>query len=421
MQEQYHKTWNIYESISIHIPAFFVYHKPMNSYPRLRLKPDKEVHLRNKHHAIFQNAVAEFPDCPNGSIVDVRAHDGSFLCYATLSKKSYICGRAIAFEEGDPLEQLKATIERSVRLREAFFKNEDTTGYRLINAEGDAVPGLIVDKYADVLVVQLTTRGMDNLKDWVVNVLEELCHPKAIFEKSSGPARKKEELEPVEGWLKGHAEEPIKITERGLTYLINLTGSQKTGLFLDQREMRSLVRQLSAGRTVLDCCSYVGGFSVSALAGGALAADAVDYDAAAIERAREHVAVNNLDTQKFDASIQDVFDYLRRKPLPRQYDFIILDPPAFAKRSTDLEPAKKAYTDLNRLAMQHLPPGSLLLTCSCSYQVDQQIFQTIVFHAARQAKRNVRILQRHRQAFDHPVNLYHPEVDYLKSLLLWIE
>lgn len=393
----------------------------MAAYPRLRLKPDKEVHLLNKHHAIFQNAVAEFPDCPNGSIVDVRAHDGQFLCYATLSKKSYICGRAIAFEEGDPLEQLKTSIQKSIKLREAFFKKEDTTGYRLINAEGDAIPGLIVDKYADVLVVQLTTRGMDNLRGWVVDVLEECCKPTAIFEKSSGPARKKEELEPVEGWLKGRAEEPIHIKERGLTYLINLTGSQKTGLFLDQREMRSLVRDLSAGKTVLDCCSYVGGFSVSALAGGATAADAVDYDQFAVERAAEHVAVNNLPTDNFSSYVQDVFDFLRRKPLPRAYDFIVLDPPAFAKRSSDLEQAKRAYTDLNRLAMQHLPAGSLLLTCSCSYQIDQQIFQTIVFHAARQAKRNVRILHRHRQAFDHPVNLYHPEVDYLKSLLLWVE
>ncbi len=393
----------------------------MSDYPRLRLKPEKDVHLRNRHHAIFMNAVAEFPDCANGSIVDVRAHDGSFLCYATLSKKSYICGRAIAFEEGDPLEQLKATIQKSIILRGTFFKNEDTTGFRLINAEGDAVPGLIVDKYGDVLVVQLTTRGMDNLRDWVIDVLEEFCQPAAIFEKSSGPARKKEDLEPVEGWIKGQVAEPIQIKERGVTYLINLTGSQKTGLFLDQREMRSMVRQLSAGRTVLDCCSYVGGFSVNALMGGAIAADAVDYDQAAIERAREHVAINGIDAEKFGAYSQDVFDYLRRKPLPRQYDFIILDPPAFAKRSTDLDQAKKAYTDLNRLAMQHLPAGSLLLTCSCSYQVDQQIFQTIVFHAARQAKRNVRIIQRHRQAFDHPVNLYHPEVDYLKSLLLWVE
>jgi 23S rRNA (cytosine1962-C5)-methyltransferase len=168
-------------------------------------------------------------------------------------------------------------------------------------------------------------------------------------------------------------------------------------------------------------CSYVGGFSLNALAGGALAADAVDYDTTAIAQAKKHMEMNGVDLSRFGSYSEDAFDFLRRKPLPRPYDFIILDPPAFAKRSTDLEPAKKAYTDLNRLAMEALPAGSLLLTCSCSYQMDPQLFQTVVFHAARQAKRFVRILHRHRQAIDHPVNLYHPEVDYLKSLLLWVE
>lgn len=392
-----------------------------SSYPILRLKPEKEIHLKNRHHAIFQNSVASFPECANGSIVDVRAHDGSFLCYATLNRKAYICGRAIAFEQSDPLEQLKQKIRDAVKMRELFFAKEDTTGYRLINAEGDAIPGLIVDKYADVLVIQLTTMGMDKLRNWVVEVLEDICAPKAIFEKSAGPGRKKEGLEPVEGWVKGNVPEPIEITERGLKYLISLTGSQKTGLFLDQRELRSLVRQLSENRTVLDCCSYVGGFSLNALKGGALAADAVDYDEAALERAKEHMKINDIPADRFDTYFQDVFDFLRRLPPPRPYDFIVLDPPAFAKRDTDLEPAKKAYMDLNRMAMQTLPPGGLLLTCSCSYQIDPQTFQTIVFHAARQARRNVKILHRHRQAFDHPVNLYHPEVDYLKSLLLWVE
>lgn len=209
--------------------------------------------------------------------------------------------------------------------------------------------------------------------------------------------------------------------ERGLQYLIDLVGSQKTGLFLDQREMRAMVKQFAKGRTVLDCCSYVGGFALNALAGGALAADAVDYDKDAIAHATKHMEMNGIDLSTFGSYAEDVFVFLRRRPLPRPYDFIILDPPAFAKRSSDIEQAKKAYTDMNRSAMSALPAGSLLLTCSCSYHVDAQLFQTIVFHAARQAKRNIRILQRHHQAYDHPVNLYHPEADYLKSLLLWVE
>ncbi len=390
-------------------------------YPVLTLKPDKAIHLKNRHHAIFKNAVAFFPDAPNGSIVEVRDETGAFLCYATYNPRAYICGRAIAFEEGDPLQTIKKNIRRSVEMRRSFFNSGDVTAFRLVNAEGDGIPGLIVDAYGDTLVIQLTTLGMDRLREWVVNVLGELVNPKAIFEKSTGAARKKEGLEGKEGWLRGKGDAHVEVVERGIKYLIDLEGGQKTGLFLDQREMRSMVRQLAPGRTVLDCFSYVGGFSMSALAGGAVATDAVDYDGAALERAKGHAKLNGFSEDQFVTYQQDAFDFLRRKPLPRPYDFIILDPPAFAKRSSDIEPAKGAYTDLNRMAMQALPSGSLLLTCSCSYQMDPQLFQTCVFHAARQADRTVKILQKHHQAYDHPVNIYHPETDYLKSLLLWVE
>jgi 23S rRNA (cytosine1962-C5)-methyltransferase len=394
---------------------------PMPAYPILRLKPGKEIHLRLRHHAIFKPAIANLESVENGVIAEVQDSQGQFLCYATVNTRSYIAGRVISFEKGDPLEHLGTQIKRSVELRRHFFQSEETTAFRLINAEGDSIPGLIVDQYGDVLVLQITTLGMDRLRDWIVTTLWNLCKPHGIFEKSTSATRKKEGLEPKEGWIKGAAVEPIAITERGLKYLINLTGSQKTGLFLDQREMRSLVRTLAAGRTVLDCCSYVGGFSLSALAGGATAADAVDYDEAALARAKEHMTINGIAADQFQTYKEDVFEFLRRRPLPHQYDFIVLDPPAFAKRSSDIDQAKGAYTDLNRLGFQALTPGGLLLTCSCSYQMDWQLFQTVVFHAARQANRNVRILQRHRHAFDHPVNLYHPEADYLKSLLLWVE
>jgi 23S rRNA (cytosine1962-C5)-methyltransferase len=190
---------------------------------------------------------------------------------------------------------------------------------------------------------------------------------------------------------------------------------------LDQREMRSLVREMSPGRTVLDVCSYVGGFALSAMLGGAVAADAVDYDPEAVLLANKHRDLNGIDASQFQAYDEDAFDFLRRSPLPRPYDFIILDPPAFAKNAESLDLAKHKYTDLNRMAMQALPAGGLLLTCSCSYQITPDIFQTIIFHAARQSGRFIRILQRHHQAYDHPVNIYYPETDYLKSLLLWVE
>jgi len=361
----------------------------MAPYPILTLKPEREIHLKNRHHAIFKNAVAVLPDIPTGSIVDVRSAEGEFLCYATYNPRAYICGRAIAFEEGDPMQALKRTIKRAVEMRNMLFSSGQSLGgaeggdgkktaFRLINAEGDAVPGLIVDAYGDVLVMQLTTLGMDRLRPWITDVLEELVHPRGIFEKSTGSARMKEGLENKEGWLRGKGPTRLEVTERGLRYVIDLAEGQKTGLFLDQREMRTLVQQFAPGRTVLDCFSYVAGFSLSALAGGAVAADAVDYDGAALERAKENATLNGFGEDRFATYKQDAFDFLRRKPLPRPYDFIILDPPAFAKRSSDLEPAKGAYTDINRMALQALPPGGLLLTCSCSYQMDVQLFQTCV-------------------------------------------
>ena len=392
-----------------------------SSYPVLRLKPERETHLKNRHHSIFRTAFGAVPnDIQNGALVEIQSSTGDFLCYATLNKTAYIAGRVLSFEKDDPLETLRRLILRAIELRTTLFA-EDTNAIRLINAEGDGIPGLIVDQYADTLVLQISTLGMDRLKPIIVQILADTLKPKAIFEKSTGAARRRENLQPTEKWLMGKNEGEIIVRERGLQYSIALEGSQKTGFFLDQREMRSLVQKYATGRTVLDCCSYVGGFSVNALAGGAQSADAVDYDEHAIQPAKKHVELNGLDTSAFEGVREDVFDFLRRKPSKREYDFIILDPPAFAKRSTDLHQAKGAYTDMNRMALQLLPPKSLLLTCSCSFQVDTQLFQTIVFHAARQANRSVKILQRHRQAIDHTINLFHPETDYLKSLLLWVE
>ena len=401
----------------------------MSAFPIIILKPERDWPLRNHHHAIYKTAIGKLPEIKNGGIAEVRSSNGDFLCYATVNIHAYITGRAISFEEKeDPMLVLRRNIERSIDLRRRLISLEDTNAVRLINAEGDGIPGLIVDQYGDVIVLQITTLGMDRLREWIVDLLWNICKPTAIYEKSTSTARKNERIDPVEGWVRSvagsgsGADSVVFIHERGLKYEINLEGSQKTGLFLDQREMRSLVRSFAKGKTVLDCCSYVGGFSVNALKGGAIAADAVDYDTAALEQAKKHVEMNGMEMSRFGSFAQDAFDFLRRKPLPRMYDFVVLDPPAFAKRSTDVEDAKRAYTDLNRMGMEALPKeGGLLLTCSCSFHIDPVLFQTIVFHAARQAKRSARILLRHRQAIDHPVNIYHPETDYLKSLFLWIE
>ena len=392
-----------------------------STYPVLRLKPGCDVHLRNRHRSIFRSAIASDAGCEDGAMVEVQNAQGKFLCYALFNRKAYITARAIAFEEGDPLASIRHAIEKAIHLRTILFQNEDTNAYRLINAEGDDIPGLVVDKYGDILVLRLTILGMDRLRSFLADTLLELCHPTGIYEKSTGHSRSKEGLKLEEGWVRGNGSTRFTVRERGLQFSVELAGSQKTGLFLDQREMRSLVRQFAKGKIVLDCCSYVGGFSLSALSGGALAADAVDYDAAALQDAKSNMELNALPLASFSTYKEDVFNFLRRKPLPQPYDFIILDPPSFAKRSADVEHARGAYTDLNRLALEALPKGSLLLTCSCSYHIDESLFRTIIFHASRQAGRSVQILSRHREAADHPVNICHPETEYLKSLLLWVE
>lgn len=393
----------------------------MATYPIVRLKPGRETHLQNRHPAVYSGAIDGVLTMESGSIVEVQSSTGTFLCYAHVHTSAYICLRALTFEKVDPLEQIRVSMKKAIELRRQLLPTSVTTARRLINAEGDSIPGLIVDQYGETIVVQLTTLGMERLRAWITATLVSLCGAVSIFEKSTGAARRREGLSPHEGWLQGKHDGHVRVMEHGLSYAITLGGSQKTGMFLDQRDMRLLVRSCSAGRTVLDCCSYVGGFSLSALAGGAIAADAVDYDSDALALARENMLLNSIDPSQFATYSEDVFDFLRRRPLPHTYDFIILDPPAFAKRSSDIDQAKHAYTDLNRLAMEALPSGGLLLTCSCSYQIDPALFQTIIFHAAKHAHRRVRILQRHRMAIDHPISIYHPESDYLKSLLLWVD
>ena len=318
-------------------------------YPILKLKPGKDAHVKNRHHSIFQNAIAIFPDVKDGSIVQVVSSRDEFVGYAMLNRKAYISARSISFEEGDPLAVMKRNIEQAIAMRKELMQKEDTNAIRLINAEGDGIPGLIVDQYNDVLAVQFTTLGMDLQKEWVIDVLEKMIKPKAIFEKSSGSARKKEGLPDREGWLKGTAKEPIEIRERGITFLISLTGSQKTGLFLDQREMRSLVRSYSEGKTVLDCCSYVGGFSVSALLGGAKAENMLDHTAV-IPRAVEKRDLAS-GGQPVDVALEIPLRCLRFRRLWQRYNIgrarvqvfaQPLDRASFACRVAPLEQHDKA-------------------------------------------------------------------------------
>lgn len=388
-------------------------------YASLILKPKKDKAIANYHHWIFSGAVQHASDLENGSIVAVYTAEKELLGHAYYNNKCSIVARMISFGHQDPLDALAENVRNAISFRKKYFLNRDTTAYRLINSEGDRLPGLIVDQYGDVLVVQISTLGMEKLKDHIVKILLAELAPAVIYEKSNLPSRREEGLLPFEQVLNGTLPAALEIVENGLRFLVDVPHGQKTGFFLDQREMRKLVSAYAKGKKVLNCFSYSGGFSVYAMQGGAVRADSVDISEAAIQLARQNFALNSFDMADSRFHARDVFAFLRDDELA--YDFIILDPPAFAKTKNDVVKACRGYKDINRLAMQKMPSGSFLLTSSCSYFVDDKLFQTVVFQAAREANRTVRIIGRHILAPDHPINIYHPEGEYLKSLLLYVE
>ena len=386
--------------------------------PAVILKRNKDKAIRNRHHWIFSGAVKSLPTFEDGGILPVRSDNGDLLGYAYFNRESSIIGRMLSFDETPPLEAIEKNVDSALALRKRLL-DEKTNACRLINGEGDNLPGLIVDRYDDVLVVQVATLGMEKIKPFLLDLLARKISPRSIYEKSNLPTRREEGLSDFEGLLYGERVETVEIKEEGLRFLVEIIGSQKTGFFLDLKEMRRLVRSLAKGRKVLNCFCYTGAFSIAALAGGALKVDSADSSERAIALAKRNFLLNGYSEEANGLFIEDVFELLRRRELP--YDFIILDPPAFAKKKTDVIQACRGYKDINRLAMQKILPQGLLLTFSCSHFVDEALFQKVIFQAAAEAGRRVRLLQRHHLAYDHPVNIYHPESEYLKSFFLYIE
>jgi 23S rRNA (cytosine1962-C5)-methyltransferase len=344
------------------------------------LKQGRDKAVRNRHHWIFSGAVHRFPEFEDGDILAVQSGGGELLGHAYFNRKSSIVGRMVSFGDEPPGTAIRASFERALALRSRFFAPAMTNAVRLINAEGDGLPGLVVDRYDDVLVVQVATLGMEKLKPLVLELLTEALRPRAILERSDLPARRDEGLEDSTGVLAGAAVEKVRI---------------------------------------LNTFAYSGSFSVCAVLGGALRADSVDTSETAMALAEENFELNGIPADKGVFFRGDVFEFLREPAL--DHDFIILDPPAFAKKRTDVVAACRGYKDINRLAFQRVRTPGLVLTFSCSHFVEESLFRQVVFQAAQEAGRRVRILQRHHQAFDHPVNVYHPETAYLKGFLLYVD
>ncbi|HSX04460.1 MAG TPA: class I SAM-dependent rRNA methyltransferase [Rhabdochlamydiaceae bacterium] len=382
------------------------------------LKEGKERSLLKGHPWIFSGAISSLPqECEPGEILPVYSSSGQFLAQAYFHPTHSLIGRVISFNQKSIEEELKSRILDAFALRNRLFDLNRTNGFRLINGEGDGISGLVVDDYDGILVLQAHTCGIERLKPLIVSLLVQIVQPKAIYEKSTSQSRKEEGLEEKKELLYGTDFDEIEIRENGLKFLVAPKTGQKTGYFFDQREMRTFISSYSLGKKVLNCFAYTGGFGIYALAGGATQVDSIEICKNSTALATKITALNGL--KNHHVIQEEVFEFIAKSPL--DYDLIILDPPAFAKKRKDADAACAGYINLNQSVFAKMPPRSYLLTCSCSQHIDELLFKNLIFQSALRANRRVKILSCHRQALDHPVSLAHPEGAYLKSLFLYVE
>ena len=386
------------------------------------LNPGKERPVQQRHPWVFSGAVARVQGyVGRGDVVDVVGAAGEWLARGTWSSGSQIRARLFTWRADEPLDDdlLRRRLERAIATRRWLGYAAEDAACRLVYAESDGLPGLIVDRYAGYLSVQLLTQGMAVRAEAIAGLLAELVGPRGIYERSDPEMREKEGLPPGEGLLWGaEPDEPIvTVQPGGLRFAADLRGGQKTGAYLDQAANRLRVAAYCAGAEVLDCFCYTGGFAVAAARAGARRVSAVDTSAPALEMLRANLALNDLD-QSVEAIEGDVFKLLRQYRYEgRQFDVVILDPPKFAHAQNQVERAARGYKDINLIAMQILRPGGVLATFSCSGLVSADLFQKIVFGAALDAGRDVQVVERLTQSPDHPVLLTFPEGEYLKGLI----
>ena len=397
--------------------------------PQIILRKGKEESLLRRHPWIFSGAIdhiraEEESDFAEGALVEVYSRSGDFIAQGHYQIGS-IAVRVLSFER-EAIDQAwwnrRIAVAHDVRRTLGLTDDPATTCYRLVHGEGDSLPGLVVDIYGTTAVIQCHSVGMYRSRQEIAAALRATYGERltAIYDKSSQTLPYKADLGAVDGYLRGHAERASQvILEHGERFLVNWEEGQKTGFFLDQRENRELVKRYAAGRTVLNTFCYTGGFSVYALSGGAKEVVSVDSSERAVELATENMKLNFGDTANHTEIAADAVEYL--KEIGDRYDLIILDPPAFAKHHKVLSNAMQGYRRLNARALSQIRPGGILFTFSCSQAVSKELFRTTVFSVAAIAGRKVRILHQLTQPADHPINIYHPEGEYLKGLVLYVE
>jgi 23S rRNA (cytosine1962-C5)-methyltransferase len=357
-----------------------------------------------------------------GETVLVKSSGGQPVAVAAWSPQSQIQARVWSFEAGTRIEKsfFESTLHNAIRLRKSLPAHQHSNALRLVHGESDGLPGLIVDRYADVLVAQFLSAGAEFWRESILDALAAETGCEAIYERSDAEVRSLEGLQPRAGFARGNREaKRCPIVEHGLHFRVDVEAGQKTGFFLDQRDNRQRIRALAQGREVLDAFCYTGGFSVAALAGGAARVTAVESSAPALEVARENVNANAMDAAKISFEQADVFAYQRLlRDRGQSFDLVILDPPKFAPTAAQVKNAARAYKDINLMALKLLRPGGLLATFSCSGGVTAELFQSIVAGAAADAGVDAKVIERFGAAADHPVALSFPEGEYLKGLLV---
>lgn len=387
---------------------------------KIILKPQREKPVIQNHPWIFSGAIEEIIGNPqDGDIVSVYDYNGNFLAKGYINRKSQITIRILTRDDKEEVDKklFKSRIQNAVDYRRTIIDFEKFDAFRLIHDAGDLLPGLIVDKYSDYLVVQILTLGIDKRRDMIIDILDDIIKPKCVYERSDSRVREKEGLSERSGMLKGtDFSDPILINQDSVKLLVKLKTGQKTGAFLDQRENLKLISLCSQNKDVLDCFCYTGSFSIYSALGGAKSVLGIDNSEEALETAYENAKLN--DVHGICQFIRDdAFNFLNT--CDKKFDMIILDPPAFAKSDRNIENAARAYKHINMNAMKILNKNGILITFSCSHHIDPLLFRKIVFSASVDAKCDLRIMHTLHASPDHPINIAHPEGEYLKGLVCY--